>query len=234
MNFPRNQVETVLLAASRQETGVESFLEVLFAARAWFPVTVDERGAGSLQVLTIDTVAYAPVFTSPEEAALGMPDARLVESPVRDFAATLPQHLGLAVNPGGTLGLPIFPDTVQRRLGRDTVISVGTTIRLGEPAEEPEELLAAIRSRLAAVPAVRDARRCWAQVGDAAPGLVVGLDVDPDIPETRSAALAAVGAAAESVPAGFPVNAVFANDGDDFTTWMHAHVEPFFMRGATR
>ena len=228
MTFPDNELETVLAAASHGETTVLAFVELLFRSTAFFPMTADASGSASLTPVTIDDVDFVPVFTSQNEAEAAMPGSVFVEAPVRDVMADAPSHLGLAVNPSGTLGLPISAEAVQLQLHRATMIPAGTRVRLGEPAIEPTELLAAIGAGLAAVPAVREARRVWAQIGESTPGLVVGLDVDPDNPDVRQAAVSAVGAVHRGVHSDFAVDVVFAHDRNDFTEWMNANTAPFY------
>jgi len=228
MTFPGNELETVLVAASRGETTALAFVELLFRSTAFFAMTAGASGTASLTSVTIDDAEFVPVFTSQSEAEAAMPASEFVEAPVHDVMADAPTHLGLAVNPSGTLGLPISAEAVQHQLHRATTIPAGTRVRLGEPAIEPTELLAAIGAGLAAVPAVREARRVWAQIGGSAPGLVVGLDVDPDNPDVRHAAVSAVGAAHRSVHSDFAVDVVFAHDRNDFTEWMNTNAAPFY------
>ena len=228
MTFPENELETVLVTASRGETTALAFVELLFRSTAFFPMTSDASGSAALTPVTIDDADFVPVFTSQSEAAAAMPDSAFAEAPVRDVMADAPTHLGLAVNPSGTLGLPISAEAVQHQLHRATMIPAGTRVRLGEPAIEPTELLAAIGAGLAVVPAVREARRVWAQIGESDPGLVVGLDVDPDNPDVRHAAVSAVGAAHRRVHSDFAVDVVFAHDRNDFTEWMNANAAPFY------
>ena len=64
-----------------------------------------------------------------------------------------------------------------------------------------------------------------------APGLVIGLDLDPDQPATRELALRAVrDVAAEG---GAPIDVVLSADRDSFTRWMSANAAPFH-RGSTQ
>ncbi|MBW8816664.1 MAG: enhanced serine sensitivity protein SseB [Streptomyces sp.] len=232
MTFPHNDLEVVLVAASRNETTTVAFVELLFRSTAFFPTTIDGSGRGSLSLISSEQADNVPVFTSLDEAEAAMAGWAFVQAPVREFMEGVPAHLGLAVNPSGTLGLMIPAEAVQHQLTRATMIPVGTTIRLGEPAVEPTELLEAIRIALAAVPAVRQARRVWAQVGDAEPGLVVGLDVDPDNPGVRQEAIGAVTTAHESRPSDYEVNVVFANDRSDFMQWMNERSAPFYPEPA--
>lgn len=226
MTFPSNDLEIVLQAASRGETGVDSFVEALFASMGYFPVALAPDGGATLAVMTVGDQPYVSMFTSSEQASVAGVTSTIAEAPVREFMANVPAHLGIAVNPGGELGLPIAASTVQLRLGRGSMVPAGTRIRIGEPAEEPVQLLERIGAAFLALPAVRTARRCWAQVGAEAPGLVLGVDVDPDNPDVRESVIRAVGVA-NSEP-GVIVNVVFANDGGEFVSWMRDHAEPFY------
>jgi len=232
MTFPDNELEMVLVTASRGETTALAFVELLFRSTGLFPMAEDASGSTPLTIVTIDQADFVPVFTSRSEADAVMAGSVFVEAPVRDFMAGVPTHLGLAVNPSGTLGLPIAAEAVQHQLRRATTIPAGTRVRLGEPAIEPTELLAAIGASLAAVPAVREARRVWAQIGESDPGLVVGLDIDPDNPDVRQSAVLAVGSAHRREHSAFAVDVVFAHDRNDFTEWMNANAAPFYPAAA--
>jgi hypothetical protein len=115
------------------------------------------------------------------------------------------------------------------RSGSFGVCGLGVLPPTLRPASEPTELLDAIGAALRRVPAARAARRCWAQVDDDRPGLVVGLDVDPDNPPAREAALSAVHAALDAAAPDFAVDVVFSSERDGFTEWMSANAEPFFV-----
>jgi hypothetical protein len=120
----------------------------------------------------------------------------------------------------------VTADDDPRRL----VVPQGARVRLGEPAAEPTALLRSIASTLGAVAAVREARRVWAQVDDGAPGLVIGIDIDPDTPAARGDAVAAVGAAYDAEVIGFDVHVVFRHDQSEFIAWMAENAPPFYVR----
>jgi hypothetical protein len=226
MTFPANDLEVVLQAAARNETGPTSFVDTLFRSRGYFPIVNGTDGSGSVSITTIDARPFVAVFTSTEQAGRAGVTGSLAEAPVGDFMSNVPAHVGLAVNPGGDLGMPVPADVVQLQIGRATPVPAGTRIRIGEPAEEPVELLMRLASSLATIPAARLARRCWAQVGVENPGLVIGVDVDPDNPDVRAAVIRAVASAnidRESI-----VNVVFTSDEGEFVSWMSANTEPFF------
>lgn len=107
-------------------------------------------------------------------------------------------------------------------------VPAGSRVYLGEPADEPRALLDAIGAALAGVPAVRGARRVWAMVENGTPGLVVGIDVEPDEAATRREAMAAVSRALAVAPAAFPLGVVFVGDRGELVAWMAANAAPFF------
>lgn len=231
MTFPCNDLEVSLQQAYTEQIPVDEFVRALLAARVWVPLTPSADGSASMPTVTIDDQALLPVFTSEEQLLLGAPDCERVTPPVAELLTQLPAHVGLAVNVGGDVGLPIFAAGLAQARGGVATLSAGTRVRVGEPADEPTDLLAGLGAALAAVPAVREARRCWAQVGESRPGLVLGLDVDPDNPQSRSSALAAVREAVGTASSDFPVDVVFGSDRDSFTTWMSANAEPFYRSG---
>jgi hypothetical protein len=225
--FPSNPLEEALRDAAEGRLGVGEWLESLLPARVWAPVVSAEGGTGSFPVLSVEGGSYVAVFTSEEELARVEPDAAFVVAPFRDLVERLPTHVGVAVNPGGSLGLPVPAAEVRRLVDGRGRIPAGSTVRIGEPAEEPEAFLAAAAGELAGLPAVRSARRCWAAVDQNEPGLVLGVDVDPDSEDVRRGVLAGVRLAAAS--SGYPasVDVVFANDRDALTQWMQEHTAPF-------
>jgi hypothetical protein len=106
----------------------------------------------------------------------------------------------------------------------------GTAVLIGEPAIEPVELLAAIVQATEGLPAVRSLSRCWAQSGQQPPGLVIGVDLQPDDREVRAEVAAAISAAVTGAHPDFVVDVVFAADGGTFTRWMQENVKPFEKR----
>lgn len=231
--FPRNDVERTLDDAANGRVAVVEWLRVFVDATVWVPMTASSGQQGTFPVLSIDGGSYVPVFTSEAEVDRAAPDNPRIAPVVRELVASLPESVGLAVNPGGSVGLPVPAATIRQVIGLGPQVPAGTKVRIGEPAEEPEELLDAVAVGLGGLPAVRSARRCWAAVGESRPGLVIGLDVDPDNQQTRTSALDAVRAVADGTAGSFPVDVVFENDRDEFTAWMNAHVEPFYQARST-
>jgi hypothetical protein len=106
-------------------------------------------------------------------------------------------------------------------------VQAGTVVLIGEPAIEPVALLAAIAAATDRLPAVRSLSRCWARSGQEAPGLIVGVDLDPDDNQGRAAVVDAVSEAVSSAHPEFTVDVVFWADGATFVEWMQQNVKPF-------
>ena len=109
-------------------------------------------------------------------------------------------------------------------------LAAGTVVHIGEPAIEPIELLEAIAAATDLLPAVRSLSRCWAQSGQQPPGLIVGVDLDPDDHDGRAAVVDAVSNAVTAGHPDFTVDVVFASDGGTFARWMSENVPPFHRR----
>jgi hypothetical protein len=226
--FPSNDLESSLVAAAEGRMSVSEWLTQLAGARVWVPLQESGGGSGSFPVLSIDGASYVPVFTSEGQIDAAAPANARVCPPVAELVGSLPDSVGLAVNPGGRLGLPVSADAVREALGMGRTVPAGTRLRIGEPAEEPVQLLAGLTAGFADLPAVREARRAWAAVGENTPGLVLSLDVDPDNKDVRQAVLDRTRAVVNEHQVAFAVDVVFSNDRTAMTSWMQSNVGPFY------
>ncbi|MGP4044786.1 enhanced serine sensitivity protein SseB C-terminal domain-containing protein [Streptomyces sp. 2A115] len=236
MAFPANQAEEILAAVVNDNRPVEEFLDALTEGQVWVPLPsgADPSAGVSLPTVTIDGSPFVPVFTSQEQLAKGAGDVPHMVPPVRDFVRSLPEYLGLAVNIGGDAGMPIRSHGVRYLRGERHVVPTGSRIRLGEPAQEPSALLEALAIEFLRVPPVAGARRGWAQIGEAAPGLILGIALSSYDPANREAALEAVKRAVTLVPESFTVDSVFMDDSTDSVVgWLADNVDPFYTRPAT-
>jgi len=173
-------------------------------------------------------------------------DARVVPHvvvPAAGLARRLPAGLGLALNPDGAPGLPLYPESVSylARLGQPGAAAIG----VGHPPTEPLALLNEVRARLRRLRFVRSASRAWLSVPDRVEGLVIAVALDDPASEpARSAVIDALLAAVGSVPlhVPFPVDAVFPGepaDGDHvggdpgpdiIAEWMSRNTRAFYTR----
>ncbi|MDT3400534.1 enhanced serine sensitivity protein SseB [Streptomyces sp. B1866] len=245
--FPGNELEEVLAAAVGVPGAGARIVEVLARSHLWVPLP---QGGGpdspslDLPTVDIDGVAYVPVFSSEEQfrqvAGAGMAYA---VAPAVEFARGLPPQLGIAVNPGGAVGVPLpAPAVADLCRAADPLVPVapgpdglpaGGRVRLFEPdwQEEPVDFLAAAGLEFARVPGVRTARRALASVEGAPPALFVGVQSDTPGPESQAAALDALGRALGAVPVPWPVQLVLLDvTRDPVADWMLERVRPFYDR----
>lgn len=250
--FPGNELEEVLAASLGIPEATPRLLEVVGRSSLWVPLP---EGGGpdsatlSLPTTEIGGAPYVPVFSSQEEflRVVGGHMSFTV-APAREFARGLPPQLGIAVNPGGTVGVPLPPEAVAE-LCRDRASSrlpgepSGGRVRLFTPdwQEEPVHFLAAVRREFERVPVVRTARRGLASVEARPAQLYVGVELDAGQPswqewepppeESRGAVAEALGRALGVQPVPWEVQLVFLDAADDpVITWMRGRVEPFYIR----
>jgi len=246
-------VERALTAALQDSARVGELLEELSRGRLWVPLPDDGRPVTDGSAITLPTVTYLgrdfiPAFTSAgrlpgcaaepgraEPARVRPP--RVVPHvvvPAAELARRLPGTLGIALNPGASESVPVYPADVAYLASARFPESRGR-IRVGHPPAEPATLLGAIRSLLRSVPAARAAATAWLSVDFAGEGLVISVVLDD--PADRAAQDAVVGVIEQAVAAapqdaGFPVDVTFPGEGepDQVDEWISACASPFYVR----
>jgi SseB protein N-terminal domain/SseB protein C-terminal domain len=208
-----NEVERALVAALRGERG--PLLAAVAEAELYLPApAAPDEGtrvvarAGDevpLPFLERDGIRYVPAFTSEtrfrEFAPAGGPYMRIRG---RELASIVPQRCSLALNPGGAVGLALEADEVARL--RDVEAEPDEQFAVGEPREEPTEILDAMRAFAERTAGVEALYRCLlVRTRSRRTQLVIGLEVagsDAE-PVLAGAARAARGASAEAEPLSF-------------------------------
>jgi SseB protein N-terminal domain len=178
-------------------------------------------------------------------------DARVVPHvvvPAAGLARRLPPGLGLALNPDGVPGLPLYPESVSYLARLEE--RGAAAIDVGHPPAEPHALLNEVRARLRRLRFVRSASRAWLSVPDRGEGLVIAVALeDPASEPAHRAVISALSQAVEQVPlhVPFPVDVAFpgepspdeadgreAVDGqpaeDIIAEWMSRNTRPFYTR----
>ncbi|MGH3310135.1 MAG: enhanced serine sensitivity protein SseB [Streptomyces sp.] len=242
--WPGNELEETLAASLEVPHAGARLLEVLGRSSVWVPLP-EGGGPGSpnldLPTVELNGAPYVPVFSS-EQQFLHVVGTHMsfTVAPAREFARGLPPQVGIAVNPEGTVGMPLPPEAVAELCantpGEQAAWGVarGARVRLYEPdwQDEPVDFLAAVAGEFALLPSVRTARRALASTEGDAPALFVGVELDPLDPATRQSAHDALGRALGHVPVTWLVQLVLLDAAQDpVVEWMRQCVRPFYTRG---
>lgn len=240
--WPGNELEEVLAASLGNDTAGARLVEVLGRSPVWVPLP---QGGGptsqslDLPTMEIEGAPYVPVFSS-EQQFLRCVGAHMpfTVAPAREFARGLPPQLGIVVNPGGMVGMPLPPLAVAElcRVGRTPLDgpASGGRVRLYEPdwQEDPVDFLTAAGAEFEASGVVLSARRALASVEAEPPVLFVGVQLSSWEAADRNAPMDALGRALGRVQPPWPVNLVLLDvTQDPVGVWMQAKVRPFYRRG---
>ncbi|MER5357194.1 enhanced serine sensitivity protein SseB [Streptomyces sp. NPDC002785] len=239
--WPANELEEVLMASVGSPEAGGRLVEVLGRSNVWVPLP---NGGGpdspdlDLPTLEIEGAAYVPVFSS-EQQFLSCVGTRMpfTVAPAREFARGLPPQLGIAVNPGGAVGMPLPPPAVAElcRAGRTPLDGPdsGGRVRLYEPAwqEEPVDFLSAAAGEFEESGVVLTARRALASIEGGEPVLFIGVEFSTWEGAGRNAPMDALGRALGRVGVPWPVNLVLLDVAQDpVGDWMREKVQPFYRR----
>ncbi|MEV2244412.1 enhanced serine sensitivity protein SseB [Streptomyces sp. NPDC049970] len=239
--WPANELEEVLGAALGIPGAGGRLVEVLGRSQLWVPLpNGGGHGSAELDLPTVDIggAAFVPVFSS-EAQFLYCVGSHLsfTVAPAREFARGLPPQVGIAVNPGGAVGVPLPPPAVAElcRAGRTPLdgSASGGRVRLYEPdwKEDPVDFLAAVSAEFQATGVVGTARRALASIEGDDPVLFVGVESTTWDAAAQSAPLDALGRALSRVQVPWPVNLVLLDVAQDpVGDWMRDKVRPFYRR----
>ncbi|MFR9797091.1 enhanced serine sensitivity protein SseB [Streptomyces sp. MS06] len=241
--WPGNELEEVLSASLGVPSAGARILEVLGRSLVWVPLPGGggpDSGSLDLPTTELDGQAYVPVFSSEEQFRLTA-GAHLpyTVAPAVEFARGLPAQVGIAVNPGGVVGVPLPPEAVAE-LCRSGLTPLdgpagGGRVRLSEPdwQHDPVDFLSAASAEFEATGAVRTARRCLAVVETDEPVLFIGVELSSWEDDLRQAPLDALGRALGRAPAPWPVHLVLLEAAQDpVADWMREQVRPFYRQDA--
>ncbi|MFF7239534.1 enhanced serine sensitivity protein SseB C-terminal domain-containing protein [Streptomyces collinus] len=240
--WPGNELEEVLSASLGIPTAGGRIIEVLGRSFVWIPLPNGggpHSGPLDLPTMEIDGQVFVPVFSSEEQLrqAAG-PHMSYTIAPAVEFARGLPPQAGIALNPGGVVGVPLPPEAVAEvcRSGRTPLDgpATGGRVRLFEPdwQDDPVDFLAAAAAEFAGTGVVVTARRCLAAIETADPVMFVGVELSQWEGDLRALPLEALGRALGKVPVKWPVNLVLLDVAQDpVGDWLTTHVRPFYQYG---
>ncbi|MEU0937779.1 enhanced serine sensitivity protein SseB [Embleya sp. NPDC005971] len=238
MPFPANPVESALVAAMHDPSRAEALFEALAEADVWVPLPEGGNPADSeltLPTTEIDGRPYVPVFSSEEEFRRVAGPMACTVAPLREFARGLPPHVGIAINPGGEVGIPIPPPGVLELARLPGGGPRGARVRLYEPDEEPMEFLIAAAAEFTHAPVILSARRGLGEIESDPPCLFIGVELDRWQEEDRLIAVGALERALGRAACPWPVNVVLLDVAQDpVGDWMLERTEPFYLRADQR
>lgn len=227
---PGNPLEEVLLAASRAGAEPAPLLDALRDSSVLIPA---EQTGGpeefEFPIIEHEGGQYVPLYTSQEQAAKGAPEQDgWLQATGADLAKMLASDpsTGIAVNPGGDLGVVLPPDTVAALRGPgEQRFPEGTEVRVGLPANEPPELGEAVAAWATGRPEIVAVHRALVQAAaEANPTLVLGLELDPDADPT-----AAVEACVRNLP-GVAAIVLTETEQDPIAQFMRDLDQPLYRR----
>ncbi|MFD7688305.1 enhanced serine sensitivity protein SseB [Streptomyces sp. NPDC059781] len=239
--WPGNELEEVLSASLGVPSAGGRIVEVLGRSFVWVPLPNGggpDSGPLDLPTMEIDGQVHVPVFSSEEQfrqvVGAHMP---YTVAPAVEFARGLPPQAGIAVNPGGVVGIPLPPPAVAElcRAGRTPLDgpATGGRVRLFEPdwQDDPLDFLAAASAEFDALGVVTTARRCLAAIETAAPVLFIGVELSQWEGDARTLPLNALGRALGRTSAPWPVNLIVLDIAQDpVGDWLRTKVRPFYER----
>ncbi|MBW1601556.1 enhanced serine sensitivity protein SseB [Streptomyces sp. JJ66] len=239
--WPGNELEQTLAVSVGVPGAGGRLLEVLGRSSVYVPLP--EGGGPDSRDLNLPTVelegaAYVPVYSSQEQllhcVRMAMPFAVV---PVREFVRGLPPHVGVVVNPEGTVAVPLPPEAVAE-LAREPEgvpgVPRGARMRLYEPdwQDDPVDFLTAAAAEFTGLPHVRAARRGLASAEGDPPALFVGVELDLLEPAARASAHDALARALAGRALRWPVQLILmdAAPQDPVVSWLRECVRPFYTR----
>ncbi|TQN31403.1 type III secretion system (T3SS) SseB-like protein [Haloactinospora alba] len=130
-SFPANPVEESLQQAlahaddegedSAATEHITAFVSTLRDGDLWVPLPegagAQEDGSVALPTLELEGSQFIPVFTSQDQLSVNSADLPFTVIATRELAGLLPDGVGLALNPGNTASVPIYPDTIAALAG---------------------------------------------------------------------------------------------------------------------
>ncbi|MEV6790618.1 enhanced serine sensitivity protein SseB [Streptomyces sp. NPDC051320] len=243
MAWPGNELEEVLTASVGNPAAGGRLIEVLGRSSLWVPLPnggSNDSRALDLPTLDVDGGAYVPAFSSEAEflRCVGS-HLSFTVAPAVEFARGLPPQLGIAVNPGGAVGMPLPPPAVAElcRAGRTLLDgpASGGRVRLFEPdwQEDPVDFLSVAAGEFDQIGVVRSARRALASIEGGDPVLFVGIEFATWDGAGRDAPMDALGRALGRVEVRWPVNLLLLDVAQDpVVDWMLEKIRPFYVRDA--
>jgi hypothetical protein len=240
---PANPLEVMMVEAHAGRTSMDALITALLSSPVYLVPGEDSNG-GELSLAALegrDGRRYIPAFTARSRLERFSGSDRSASVPLRDLAASWPADVSLVIDPGDPVELAL-PGQEFRRIARgekpggEQTVPAGTSVMIGDPAEEPDGVLRAIAVTCSKRPEVVAAYRAQLQVNRPGerPHLAIGLVLDPASENhddlRREVAQSATAAGAEQVSV---VVIDPQAEGDAIAAYMLEQTRPFFSRTAS-
>jgi hypothetical protein len=184
---PENPLEVMMVEAQAGRMAMGPLMTALLSSPVYL-VPGEGSGGGELALAARegrDGGLYIPAFTARRRLERFTGSERAASVPLRDLAATWPAEVSLVIDPGDPVEL-VLPGEDFRRIaegaepGGEQTVPAGTSVMIGDPAEEPEAVLQAVAATCAARPEVVAAYRAQLHVDRPGehPHLAIGLVLD--------------------------------------------------------
>jgi hypothetical protein len=184
---PENALEVMMVEAHAGRTSMSAFMTALLTSPLYLDAG-EGTGGDELDLAAReggDGRLYIPAFTSRSRLERFGSAGRPVSVPLRDLAEVWPAEVSLVIDPGEPVEL-VLPGHELRGIaagdepGGVETVPAGTSVMIGDPAEEPESVLEAVAALCAEHPEVAAAYRAQLHVDRPGerPHLAIGLVLD--------------------------------------------------------
>ena len=178
-----------------------------------------------------DGAMYVPAFTTRDGLERFADGGRSASVPASEIAAVWPEELLLVIDPGADTELVLAGHEVRALASAHRVeeVPAGTSVMLGEPAEEPVDALAAAAAECGRHPEIAAAHRAQIYVDrpGETPQIVIGLRLDTTVQDEEALFGAVSDAFADA--GGGPVSIVVM-PGAGVAAWLQERTGPFYTR----
>lgn len=244
-----NELEHLMLRARTGDIPMQAFLQALTGSEVFVGLPEDADlppGPGEALPLAVarggDGLLYAPAFTSRSRAERFSAGRGTAGATVGNLAISWPEDVSLVLNPGEPTEL-VLPGDAVRDLAADerprgpSVVPAGTTMKVGDPATEPDAVLEAAAAAAARHPEIEAAYR--AQIHIERPGeephLAIGLLLDRQVHDLEQVHDDIARAATAAGARGVSVLAVTRKvSGNGVADYMVQQTTPFYRRDGER
>jgi hypothetical protein len=159
--------------------GAAPSLYQLADAVVHLPVRPTDRGPEPL-FGTVGEVLSAVAFSAREAAVASAPEGYgVIAMRIADIVRNLPEGTGLVVDANTEDSFWVSPEEREQVVEAGLPFPVGAPVQVGEPAEEPAELVQRLRELAPTEPGLHRMWRAWYSVADTPARLLVVYACDP-------------------------------------------------------